>query len=66
MSLKGEANRAMCTTPLIASRRHDGRLQIKGSGYIDVQYNKKTKKFNNIQVYYPCAAGPPRASTPRT
>jgi hypothetical protein len=40
----------------------DGRLQIKGSGYIDVQYNKKTKKFNYVQVYYPCrAAGPAKS-----
>ncbi|HTU94544.1 MAG TPA: hypothetical protein VMF14_01815 [Solirubrobacteraceae bacterium] len=43
----------------------DGRLQIKGSGYIDVQYNKKTKKFNYVQVYYPCrAAGPSKSKYP--
>lgn len=43
----------------------DGRLQIKGSGYIDVQFNKKTKKFNYVQVYYPCrAAGPARSKYP--
>ena len=43
----------------------DGRLQIKGSGYIDVQYNKKAKKFNYVQVYYPCrAAGPAKSAYP--
>ena len=43
----------------------DGRLQIKGSGYIDVQFNKKTKKFNYVQVYYPGrAAGPARSKYP--
>ena len=43
----------------------DGRLAIKGSGYIDVQFNKKTKKFNYVQVYYPCrAAGPAKSKYP--
>ena len=42
----------------------DRRLQIKGSG-IEVQYNKKTKKFNYVQVYYPCRpAGPAKSKYP--
>jgi hypothetical protein len=43
----------------------DGRLLTKGGGYIDVQYDKKIKKLNYIQVYYPCrAAGAAKSKYP--
>jgi hypothetical protein len=42
----------------------DGRYELK-NGYVDVQYNKTVKKFNYIQVYYPCrAAGPSNSKYP--
>jgi hypothetical protein len=42
----------------------DGRLQLK-NGYVDVEYNTKIKKFDYVQVYYPCrAAGPAHSRYP--
>ena len=42
----------------------DGRFQLK-NGYVDVEYNKKIKKLDYIQVYYPCrAAGPSQSRYP--
>jgi hypothetical protein len=43
----------------------DGRFMIKGNGYVDVEYNKKTKKFDYVQVYYACRkAGDPKSKYP--
>jgi hypothetical protein len=42
----------------------DGRYQLK-NGYVDVEYNKKIKKIDYVQVYYPCrAAGPAHSKYP--
>jgi hypothetical protein len=42
----------------------DGRYQLK-NGYVDVEYNKKIKKIDFVQVYYPCrAAGPAHSRYP--
>lgn len=42
----------------------DGRFQLK-NGYVDVEYNKKIKKLDYLQVYYPCrAAGPSKSQYP--
>jgi hypothetical protein len=35
------------------------------NGYVDVEYNKKIKKIDYVQVYYPCrAAGPAHSKYP--
>jgi hypothetical protein len=70
--LVGACVAAVAATPVAVALAHsvqsptlpDGRYQLK-NGYVDVQYSTKVKKFNYVQVYYPCrAAGPAHSKYP--
>jgi hypothetical protein len=71
-ALVGACVAAMAATPgsvalarsIQNPNKPDGRLQLK-NGYVDVEYNKRIKKIDYVQVYYPCrAAGPSHSRYP--